>query len=112
MTEPHAQPDTDPYRWLEEVTGPAALDWVRARNAESLRQLSGPRFEGLRTEIRQVLDSDDRIPYVRRRNEYLYNFWQDETHPRGLWRRTTLAEYRQPRPSWEVLLDVDALAEK
>jgi prolyl oligopeptidase len=111
MTEPHAQPGIDPNLWLEEVTGPAALDWVRERNAESLRRLSGPRFEALRSEIRQVLDSDDRIPYVRRRNEYLYNFWQDETHPRGLWRRTTLAEYRKPKPDWEVLLDVDALAE-
>ncbi len=110
MTEPHAQPDADPNLWLEEVTGPAALDWVRERNSESLRQLSGPRFEGLRDEIRQVLDSDDRIPYVRRRDEYLYNFWQDETHPRGLWRRTTLPEYRKPAPGWEILLDVDALA--
>jgi prolyl oligopeptidase len=113
MTHAPEGADEDPYRWLEDVTGPAALDWVRERNAETVAQLSGePRFEELRTEIRQVLDADERIPLVRRRGAYLYNFWQDEAHPRGLWRRTTLEEYRRARPDWDVLLDVDALALK
>jgi prolyl oligopeptidase len=103
----------DPYQWLEEVTGPAALDWVRERNAETLGQLSGrARFAELRDEVRRVLDADDRIPYVRRRGSYLYNFWQDAAHPRGLWRRTTLEEYRRAQPDWDVLIDVDALAEQ
>ncbi len=103
----------DPYQWLEEVTGPAALDWVRERNAETLGELSGrARFAELRDEVRQVLDADDRIPYVRRRGSYLYNFWQDAAHPRGLWRRTTLEEYRRAQPDWDVLIDVDALAEQ
>ncbi|HVV10270.1 prolyl oligopeptidase family serine peptidase [Amycolatopsis sp.] len=104
--------DEDPFRWLEDVTGEAALDWVRARNTETLDELAGgERFERLRTEIREVLDADDRIPYIRRRGDYFYNFWQDATHPRGLWRRTTLEQYRTDHPEWEVLLDVDALAE-
>src|SRR5215472_13498917 len=111
MSQEHEVAGEDPYRWLEDVTGTEALDWVRERNAESLGRLSGStRFTGLRTEIREVLDADDRIPFVRRRGEYLYNFWQDATHPRGLWRRTTLEEYRRDRPDWEILLDVDALA--
>ncbi len=111
MSQAHDTPEQDPYRWLEDVTGPAALDWVRDRNAETVGQLTGStRFRDLRTEIRQVLDADDRIPFVHRRGTYLYNFWQDAGHPRGLWRRTTLEEYRHARPDWEVLLDVDALA--
>ena len=113
MDQAHDVAEADPYQWLEDVTGQAALDWVRDRNAEALGELShGARFEELRTQIRQVLDSDDRIPYPRRRGAYLYNFWQDAAHPRGLWRRTTLADYRQDRPDWEVLLDVDALAQQ
>ncbi|MGW5702661.1 prolyl oligopeptidase family serine peptidase [Amycolatopsis japonica] len=104
--------DEDPYLWLEDVTGEAALDWVRARNAEALAELStGERFAGIRDEVREVLDADDRIPYIRRRGEYLYNFWQDSANPRGLWRRTTLEQYRLDDPEWELLLDVDALAE-
>lgn len=103
----------DPYLWLEDVTSNRALDWVRERNAETVATLAGDtRFEHLQAEIRAVLDADDRIPYVRRRGEYLYNFWQDAAHPRGLWRRTTLAEYRQAEPDWQVLLDVDALSEE
>ncbi|HVW45162.1 MAG TPA: prolyl oligopeptidase family serine peptidase [Amycolatopsis sp.] len=103
--------EEDPFLWLEDVTGEAALDWVRARNAETLGELTGgERFDHLRAEIREVLDADDRIPYVRRRGEYLYNFWQDAAHPRGLWRRTTLESYRTAQPEWEILLDVDALA--
>jgi prolyl oligopeptidase len=104
--------EEDPYLWLEDVTGEQALDWVRARNAETVDELTGSeRFAGLRGELREVLDADDRIPYVRRRGEHLYNFWQDATHPRGLWRRTTLEEYRKDTPGWELLLDLDALAE-
>jgi prolyl oligopeptidase len=103
-------PDEDPYLWLEDVTGETALAWVRERNGETLARLArGERFEALRDEIRAVLDSDERIQYVRRRGEHLYNFWQDATHPRGLWRRTSLESYRTPEPDWEILLDVDAL---
>jgi len=113
MSGAHDEVVDDPYRWLEDVTGPAALDWVRARNAETIGALTGrPRFAELRTEILEVLDADDRIPFVRRRGAYLYNFWQDAAHPKGLWRRTTLAGYRQRQPDWDVLLDVDALAAK
>jgi len=107
---PAPQPD-DPYHWLEDVTGDAALGWVRSRNAETLARLAGrDRFTDLRAEIREVLDADDRIPFVRRRGDLFYNYWQDAAHPRGLWRRTTLDEYRRAEPDWEVLLDVDALA--
>ncbi len=111
MTEANIPAADDPHRWLEDVTGSTALDWVKERNAETVGELTGgERFEQLRTEIREVLDSDDRIPMVSRRGELLYNFWQDSAHPRGLWRRTTLAEYRTAQPAWEILLDIDALA--
>jgi len=111
MSQAHEVAEQDPYRWLEDVTGTEALDWVRGHNEVTLGALSGgPRFASLRAEAREVLDADDRIPFARRRGEYLYNFWQDAEHPKGLWRRTTLEEYRRDRPEWEILLDVDALA--
>lgn len=105
--------DADPYRWLEDITGSTALGWVRERNAESLAALgNSPRFTRLRDEIREVLDSRERIPYVTRRGGYLYNFWQDEANPRGLWRRTTAEEYPKDEPDWEILLDLDELARR
>ncbi|WP_426661378.1 prolyl oligopeptidase family serine peptidase [Rhodanobacter aciditrophus] len=100
----------DPYLWLEATHGARAMDWVKRQNAITEKAFaSSAEFERARSEILQVLDSEARIPYVRRMGEYLYNFWQDKAHPRGLWRRTTLDEYRKADPKWETVLDVDAL---
>jgi prolyl oligopeptidase len=103
----------DPYRWLEDVVGEAALDWVRDRNAETFAELTpSAGFAELRARLREVLDADDRIPYPVTRGEYLYNFWRDGAHPRGVWRRTSPGSYRDDAPDWEVVLDVDALADR
>ncbi len=100
----------DPYLWLEDITGDDALDWVRRHNEPTLTELCDERFERMRAEALEVLDTDARIPYVRRRGDWLYNFWRDATNPRGLWRRTTLDSYRADAPDWEVVIDLDALA--
>ena len=100
----------DPYLWLEDIAGDDALDWVRRHNEPTIEEFRDDRFEQLRAEALEVLDTDTRIPYVRRRGEYLYNFWRDAENPRGLWRRTTLAHYRSEEPEWDVLIDVDELA--
>jgi|LSQX01.1.fsa_nt_gb prolyl oligopeptidase len=100
----------DPYLWLEDVTGEKALAWVRARNAESEKELAGtPAFAQIERGILEILDSKERIPSISKAGPWFYNFWRDERNPRGLWRRTTLAEYRKPDPKWEVVLDLDAL---
>jgi prolyl oligopeptidase len=105
----HAQ-DDDPYLWLEDVQSDKALDWVRERNRESRAVLERqPRFDTMRSRFLEILDSRDKIPSVSRRGDWLYNLWQDADNPRGLWRRTTLAEYRKPQPAWETVLDIDAL---
>jgi prolyl oligopeptidase len=101
---------SDPYLWLEDILGEEPLDWVRARNEPTVAEFSGEEFERMRTEALEVLDTDARIPYVRRRGDYLYNFWRDATNPRGLWRRTTLDSYRSDSPDWDVLLDLDELS--
>lgn len=100
----------DEFGWLEDVEGAAALSWVGERNAETLAALtSDPAFAVLRGELREVLDACDRIPYTVRRGRFLYNFWRDAGHPKGVWRRCALEQYRKDLPEWEVLLDVDAL---
>ncbi|NBP89200.1 MAG: hypothetical protein EBU59_12025, partial [Planctomycetia bacterium] len=71
-----------------------------------------PEFAKIQKETLKILQSNDRIPYFRRRGEYLYNFWQDAEHTRGIWRRTTWEEYKKDDPEWETVLDIDALAEE
>ena len=101
----------DPFLWLEEVDGERALDFVRARNARTLEGLeSQASFVPIRDAVREVLDSQDRIPQVEKLGEHLYNFWQDRANPRGVWRRTTWQQFRAPVTSWEIVLDLDALA--
>jgi prolyl oligopeptidase len=101
----------DPFLWLEDIDSPQAMHWVHARNAASHAQLANSvEFDTLRTQLAEVLNAGDRIPSVTRRGDWLYNFWQDETHQRGLWRRTTLVEYKKAAPAWDVVLDIDALA--
>ncbi len=103
----------DPYRWLEDVQGERALDWVRERNAVSQKELTArPEYAPIRAQLLEVLNSKDRIPAITRRGGFVYNFWQDEAHKRGLWRRTTLAEYRHAEPAWDTLLDLDELARR
>jgi prolyl oligopeptidase len=102
--------DNDPYLWLEDVQSERSLAWVRERNMQSEAVLQAPPgFETLRTRLREVLDSRDEIPAVSRRGDWLYNLWRDADNPRGLWRRTTLAEYRKAKPAWDTVLDIDAL---
>jgi prolyl oligopeptidase len=105
-----ARHDDDPHLWLEDVTGDAPLAWARARNAETMAAVGTGDFAALEARIRAFLDSDTRIPDIVRCGRWYYNLWRDAAHPRGLWRRTTLDEYRKDAPAWESVLDVDALA--
>ncbi|TGY89305.1 S9 family peptidase [Marinicauda algicola] len=102
-----------PLTFLEEVEGEAALTFAREANEKSLGRLQAdPRYDTLFNEALEILQSDARIPYVSVRGGALYNFWQDSEHTHGLWRRTTLESYLTDSPQWEVVLDLDALAEE
>lgn len=103
-------PDDDPWLWLEEIDGSLALDFVERQNCLTLAAFGGPVYERDRDLLAAIYDRPDNIPYVSRRGADLHNLWKDATHPRGLWRRTTLAEFRKADPAWEIILDIDALA--
>ncbi len=100
----------DPFIWLEDIEAPRSLEWVKAQNAKTAPVLEGDRrYETFRREAYAILTSPDRIPEPEFLGEGLANFWQDAAHPKGVWRRTTVAGYRQATPPWETLLDLDAL---
>ncbi|MFM2086738.1 MAG: hypothetical protein RLZZ237_1607, partial [Pseudomonadota bacterium] len=102
---------TDPYLWLEDVLGEKSLAWVKQHNAVSVKELEGqPGFPALQARLKTILNSKERIPYVSKNGEYYYNFWRDAQHVRGIWRRTTLAQFETPDPAWETVIDLDQLA--
>ena len=101
----------DPYLWLEDVHGERAMQWVRAQNSRSIATLQGePDYRGDYEAILRVMDAADRIPYGDLDHQWVFNFWQDAEHPKGLWRRASVADYARALPAWEVLLDLDRLA--
>jgi prolyl oligopeptidase len=103
--------DVDSHLWLENIHGAEALAWVETQNAASKGKLEAdPGFAPLKDRIRAMLDSPESIPFVSKHGAFLYNFWKDATHQRGLWRRTSLESYKTDSPAWETVLDLDELA--
>ena len=102
----------DPYIWLEDVEGEEALNWVEAQNEQSVAFLESLQtFDELYERNLEILNSDDRIAAPSLRGDHVYNFWRDATNKRGLWRRATLDSYIAGNPDWEIILDLDALAD-
>jgi len=102
----------DPYLWMEEVEGEEALAWVTSQNDRSLASIQAhPLYESNLDKAMELATDEDRIPYASIRDGLVYNFWQDETNTRGLWRRTTLDSYKTDNPDWETIVDFDKLAE-
>ena len=111
----HAEPVSvdDPYIWLEEVEDEKALAWVRKQNEASLGHLKAlDTYEPMRARNLKIYDSEEKILTPALRGDFVYNFWMDANNRRGLWRRTTLDDYISGDPSWQVVLDLDALADE
>jgi prolyl oligopeptidase len=103
----------DPYLWLEDVSGPKAMQWVEAHNARSTAVLEAdPRYAQYYKEALTIAEAKDRIPVGNFIGGKVYNFWQDSDHVRGIWRRTSIESYATGKPDWETVLDLDALATK
>jgi prolyl oligopeptidase len=102
----------DPYIWLEEVDGERAMQFVNERNAATFEELMKlPEYNDIYNKSLAILNSTDRIVFPAVYGTYIYNFWQDQEHVRGIWRRTDKNSYLNGNPNWETVLDIDALAE-
>lgn len=103
----------DPHQWLEGVTDEKALAWVKDQNARSLAILEQqPRFADFRKRAEDIYADKRRIAYPEIHGDDVFNFWQDDTHPRGIWRMATLKSYLTGQPAWRTLLDLDDLARR
>lgn len=99
------------HEYLKEVDGDKAISWVKESNQKSVKAIGEPTENPLYEKVLSIMDSKDKIPYVRKIGTYYYNFWRDADHKRGLWRRTTLESYSASDKdiAWETVLDVDKL---
>ncbi len=105
------QSSADPFQWMEEIEGARAIEWVKAHNEETLKALKAdPSYETDLASAQTILTAQDRIPYGSIAGGQVYNFWQDDVNVRGVWRRASIADYEEPKPKWETLLDLDQLS--
>jgi prolyl oligopeptidase len=105
--------DEDPYLWLENVDGKEALEWVNKQNKASLDVLTArPEYKPIFDKALEIYNSADRIANPGICVDYIYNFWQDKEHVRGIWRRSPKEAYLNGNPLWEVMLDIDELSKK
>ena len=98
------------HLYLEEVLGDKALAKVTEWNQRSEPLMQGDVYKEMKAELLEVYNSPEKIPYITYRAKKAYNFWQDEKHVKGIWRRTSLNSYRKAKPKWQTILDIDALA--
>ena len=108
-----AQEDTDSYLWLENVDAEQSLKWVKKWNEKSLNVLtSQPDYQSIYKKNLEIYNSKERIADPSIYGDYIYNFWQDQEHERGIWRRTLLRSYLSGNPDWATIIDIDKLSEQ
>lgn len=107
-----AQADEVPARHtLEKVNGPNALAWVHDQNARTGKALEADsRYQQFYDDVLKVEQSPARVTTPTQIGGMIYNLWQDAGHPKGIWRRSSARAFRAGHPSWETVLDIDALA--
>ena len=89
----------DKYLWLEEVENPKALEWVEKWNEKSLGVLKSQKnYQTIYDKNLEIFNSTDRIADPSIQGNYIYNFWQDQNNPRGIWRRTSAKSYINGNP--------------
>jgi len=107
------QAQEDKYLWLEEVDGEKALEFAEGQNKATLEELSSEKdYKSIYDKSLEIYNSTERIAYPTIRGNYVYNFWKDKDHVRGIWRRCSLDSYKSGTPVWETLLDIDELSRK
>jgi prolyl oligopeptidase len=105
------QAQEDPYLYLEEVDGEKSLEFVNKQNEITENKLSSTdEYQDIYDNCLDIYNSTDRIVYPKTYGEFVYNFWKDKDHIRGIWRRSPKAKYLDGNPTWETLLDLDEMS--
>lgn len=102
----------DPFMWLEDVDSERSMEFVNQHNTGSVDVLNKlPTYQPIYDKCLEIYNSTDRIVYPTTYGDFIYNFWQDKEHVRGIWRRSPKADYIAGNPKWEILMDIDAMSE-
>jgi len=99
--------------YLVEIESDKVNGFVDPENKKTLDFFNqDARFQKTQADILQILSAQDKLPQVYFIGDDLYSFWQDQKHIRGIFRKTTVKSFNSGNPQWEMVLDLDVLAEK
>jgi len=106
MSDPHLP---DPHLWLENLQDPKATEWADQQSTRTLDAVKKmPGFdERYRANLQVLTQREFNIQIPTSVNGVIYNYFRTANQPKGVWRRTSLDEYRKPQPDWQTLLRVD-----
>ena len=104
-------PSFDELLWLEDVEGDRALEWVDARNKETLGAFeSKPLYHDLKQTFLEIAQDPSKLVVPQLRGGYAYHFLTTKERPRGIWRRSVASSYLAGTPDWETLLDLEEMS--
>ena len=100
----------DPYLYMEDLQDANASRWADAQTSQTLDAVRKmPGFdERYRANLKALSDRELNIQYPASEAGFIYNHYRAANQPKGVWRRTTLEEYRKPRPNWQTLINLDS----
>lgn len=100
----------DPFIWLEDIDSERSMDWVKKHNQSTADDYkSKPIYDELYQQALSTLNNKSRIPTVSRQGDWLYNYWKDGDHPRGIYRRAKVDNFiNHQQADWETVIDMDA----
>lgn len=111
LTSAAEQKPQDPYLWLEDIDGEKALSWVRTANQETDKSLTNnPLYKSIYADVLSALDSKDKLPEVNIIGDMVYTLKKDVDHPRGLYQRTSMADFKAGKARWQPVLDIDEMS--
>ncbi len=86
------------------------MTWVKAENARTAKVLEAdPHYRAYFDAALKVAEDPARLAVPNLRGGEVYNQWRDASNPRGLLRKTTVADYLSEHPHWTPVIDYDAL---
>lgn len=98
----------DEFLWLEDVSAKQSMDWALSMNQETAKAYkSKPIYQQLYQEALQALNNKTRIPQIKQRGKWVYNYWKDKANPRGIYRRAKLKAFKNNQIKWQTVLDMD-----
>lgn len=102
----------DSYLWLEDIDAERSMDWVRAANAETDKRLSNDAlYKEIYADALSALNTKDKLPEISVIGDLVYTLKKDADHPRGVYQRTSLNDFKSANGKWETVLDIDAMSE-